>query len=544
MLFPAPSSRDARIERRSLQSGVQKLSDIVLINPRFEISFWGFEFVLPFIGKRANMPVAALPLLAALTPPEGHVTIIDENVEPIDFDRCARADIVGVTGMVVQRDRMREIVLELKKRNVFTVVGGPWVSVNESSFARLADVIFVGEAEQTWPQFLRDWQIGKASARYEQADKTDMTRVPMPRLDLLKMNRYAFGSVQFSRGCPFQCEFCDIIVVFGRRPRLKTSKQVLAELEQLRAQKLSNVFIVDDNLIGSKKVIKEILRDVIGWQRQNGFPLDFVTEASIDLADDPELMRLMVEANIAAVFVGLESTSEDSLRETKKLQNVRAGGSMIEKVRRIQGAGMEVWGGMIVGFDHDDESTFAAQQSFFDAARISIAMVGMLSAIPKTPLHARLAAAGRIDPAENPTYGTNVIPLRMSREELTEGYVRLMDNLYKPKAYFDRLDDLFIAGKIEIDRAWQQYASQRPWLRRCRHLRLWLESAVLVVRLLSRTPDRTLRTIYRQRIWRFLQMRRNPTALRVYAIKCAVHYHMYQLARALQSRVHPIINTY
>jgi radical SAM superfamily enzyme YgiQ (UPF0313 family) len=544
LLFPAPSSRDARIERRSLQSGVQQLSDIVLINPRFEISFWGFEFVLPFIGKRANMPVAALPLLAALTPPEGHVTIIDENVEPIDFDRCARADIVGVTGMVVQRDRMREIVLELKKRNVFTVVGGPWVSVNESSFARLADVIFVGEAEQTWPQFLRDWQIGKASARYEQADKTDMTRVPMPRLDLLKMNRYAFGSVQFSRGCPFQCEFCDIIVVFGRRPRLKTSKQVLAELEQLRAQKLSNVFIVDDNLIGSKKVIKEILRDVIGWQRQNGFPLDFVTEASIDLADDPELMRLMVEANIAAVFVGLESTSEDSLRETKKLQNVRAGGSMIEKVRRIQGAGMEVWGGMIVGFDHDDESTFAAQQSFFDAARISIAMVGMLSAIPKTPLHARLAAAGRIDPAENPTYGTNVIPLRMSREELTEGYVRLMDNLYKPKAYFDRLDDLFIAGKIEIDRAWQQYASQRPWLRRCRHLRLWLESAVLVVRLLSRTPDRTLRTIYRQRIWRFLQMRRNPTALRVYAIKCAVHYHMYQLARALQSRVHPIINTY
>jgi radical SAM superfamily enzyme YgiQ (UPF0313 family) len=544
LLFPATSSRDARIERRSLQSGVQKLSDIVLINPRFEISFWGFEFVLPFIGKRANMPVAALPLLAALTPPEGHVTIIDENVESIDFDRCARADIVGITGMVVQRDRMRQIVLELKKRNVFTVVGGPWVSVNESSFAGLADVIFIGEAEETWPQFLTDWQIGKAAARYEQADKADMTRVPMPRLDLLKMNRYAFGSVQFSRGCPFQCEFCDIIVVFGRRPRLKTSKQVLAELEQLRAQKLSNVFIVDDNLIGNKKAIKEILRDVIHWQRENGFPLDFVTEASIDLADDPELMRLMVEANIAAVFVGLESTNEDSLREAKKLQNVRAGGSMIDKVRRIQEAGMEVWGGMIVGFDHDDESTFAAQQSFLDAARISIAMVGMLSAIPKTPLHARLAAAGRIDPAENPAYGTNVIPLRMSREELTEGYVRLMDNLYKPKAYFDRLDDLFIAGRIEIDRAWQLYASQRPWLRRRRHLRLWLESAVLVVRLLSRTPDRTLRTIYRQRIWRFLQMRRNPTALRVYAIKCAVHYHMYQLARALQSRAHPIINTY
>ena len=194
------------------------MADIVLINPRFGISFWGFEFVLPFVGKRANMPVAALPLLAALTPPGDLVTIIDENVESIDFDRCARADIVGITGMVVQRHRMREIVLELKKRNVFTVVGGPWVSVNESSFADLADVIFVGEAEETWPQFLKDWQMGRAAARYEQADKTDMTRVPIPRLDLLKMNRYAFGSVQFSRGCPFQCEFCDIIVVFGRRP--------------------------------------------------------------------------------------------------------------------------------------------------------------------------------------------------------------------------------------------------------------------------------------------------------------------------------------
>jgi radical SAM superfamily enzyme YgiQ (UPF0313 family) len=361
---------------------------------------------------------------------------------------------------------------------------------------------------------------------------------------LLKMNRYAFGSVQFSRGCPFQCEFCDIIVVFGRRPRLKTSKQVIAELEELRAYGLSNVFIVDDNLIGNKKAIKEVLRDVIDWQQHNGFPLHFVTEASIDLADDPELMRLMVEANIAAVFVGLESTSEDSLREAKKLQNVRAGGSMIDKVRRIQGAGMEVWGGMIVGFDHDDEGTFEAQKEFFRAARISIAMVGMLSAIPKTPLHRRLAAAGRLDPAENPVYGTNVIPLRMGRDELSAGYVQLMDNLYEPDAYFDRLDDLFITGRIEIDRAWQQYAARHPWRRCWRHLRFWFESAGLFARLLSRTPDRTLRTIYRRRIWQFLQMRRNPTALRVYAIKCAVHYHMYQLVRALQSRDHPLINTY
>ena len=249
------------------------MADIVLINPKFEISFWGLEHALPFVGKRANMPVAALPLLAALTPAQHTVTIIDENVEPIDFDRCARADIVGVTGMSVQRHRMREILTELKRRGVFTVVGGPWITVKEDYFGELADVIFIGEAEETWPRFLADWAAGHAAKRYEQADKTDLSRVPAPRLDLIKMNRYAFGSVQFSRGCPFQCEFCDIIVTFGRRPRLKTAPQIIAELEGLRAQNQSFVFIVDDNLIGNKKAIKAVLHDVIAWQRANGYPL-------------------------------------------------------------------------------------------------------------------------------------------------------------------------------------------------------------------------------------------------------------------------------
>src|SRR5437764_3289429 len=296
------------------------MADIVLINPRFEISFWGLEHALPLLGKRANMPVAALPLIAALTPPRHTVTIIDENVETIDFERCQKADIVGVTGMIVQRRRMREILAELRKRNCYAVVGGPWVSVSESYFDSLADVIFVGEAEETWPKFLDDWEEGRARRRYEQDDKTDLAKVPPPRLDLLEMNRYAFGSVQFTRGCPFTCDFCDIIVIFGRRPRLKTHAQITAELEALRAQKLRFVFIVDDNIIGNKKAIKDILHHVIAWQKANGYPLMFVTEASIDLADDAELMQLMVEANITAVFVGIESVSEESLKEAKKLQ--------------------------------------------------------------------------------------------------------------------------------------------------------------------------------------------------------------------------------
>jgi len=499
--------------------------------------------VLPLLGKRANMPVAALPLLAALTPPEDHVAIIDENVEVIDFERCARADIVGVTGMVVQRQRMREIVLELKKRNVFTVVGGPWVSVEEASFSQLADAIFVGEAEGTWPQFLDDWKKGKAARRYEQAEKSDMTQVPAPRLGLLKIDRYVFGNVQFSRGCPFQCEFCDIIVMLGRRPRLKTSQQILAELDQLRAHKLLQVFIVDDNFIGNKKAIKHILRDIIRWQQANGFPLEFFTEASLDLADDAELMQLMVEANINGVFVGIESTSEESLRETKKLQNLRPGGSMVDKIRRIQDAGMDVWGGMIIGFDHDDEGTFEAQEEFVRAARVSTVLVGMLSAIPKTPLYARLAAAGRLDDKEN-RYGTNIVPLRMSREALSGGYVRLMADLYEPNAYFDRLDNLVLAGHIEIDRAWQQYAARHPFRRHGRHARIWLETAVVFVRFLSRLPDRTLRSIYWQRTWHLLRTRREPSIFKLYAIKCAMHYHLHQLARTLQDRNRPVINTY
>src|SRR5205085_12489044 len=196
----------------------------------------------------------------------------------------------------------------------------------------LADVVFVGEADETWPQFLRDFEQRRHQCRYEQPEKTDMTRLPLPRIDLLKADRYMFGSVQFSRGCPFTCEFCDIIVTFGRRPRVKTSAQIIAELESQRAQGMRLVFIVDDNLIGDKRAIKAVLREVAAWQEANGYPLVFVTKASLDLAEDEELMALMIDAGITAVFVGIESPNEASLRETKKLQNVRKGDSMVGRV--------------------------------------------------------------------------------------------------------------------------------------------------------------------------------------------------------------------
>ena len=476
------------------------MADIVLINPAFDTSYWGLEHALPLFGKLANVPPASLPLLAALTPSEHHVTLVDESVEELDFDQLARADIVGITGMSVQRRRMREILERVKERGGFTVVGGPWVTVQEDYFDELADAIFVGEAEETWPRFLLDWQRDEHRARYEQSARSDMTRVPTPRFDLLKMRHYMFGSTQFSRGCPFQCEFCDIIVTFGRRPRLKTSAQVIAELEALRAEKMEIVFVVDDNLIGNKTAIKTLLGDLALWQRQNGYPLMFFTEASLDLAEDEELMQLMTEANFVSVFIGIESPNEASLRETKKFQNVRKGGSIADRVRIVQDAGLDVWCGMILGFDHDDTTIFAAQKRFLQDARIAHAMIGILHAIPKTPLYNRLAAENRLDYEDEPSYGTNVIPLQMSRDELTDGYIELMRDVYSPQAYFDRVDDLFLNDRFRFAVPRMKYSRNHPWRGLKSQALNLVRFAGIYWRLMRTVKDRSLRSEYRRRI--------------------------------------------
>jgi radical SAM superfamily enzyme YgiQ (UPF0313 family) len=520
------------------------MADIVLINPRFEASFWGMEYALPLFGKKANLPVACLPLLAALTPPGHNVTLLDENVEPLDFDRLARADVVGITGMSVQRFRMREILAELKRRGTFTVVGGPWVTVREDYFGDLADVIFVGEAEETWPRFLQEWQQGRHACRYEQAEKTDMTQVPAPRFDLLKMQDYMFGSVQFSRGCPFQCEFCDIIVTFGRRPRLKTSAQVIAELEALRAQQIFLTFVVDDNLIGNKKAIKALLHDLIAWQQNQGYPMRFFTEASLDLAEDPELLRLMVEANFGSVFIGIESPNEASLRETKKYQNVRKGATILNRVHTIQEVGLEVWCGMILGFDNDDPTVFDAQREFLREARITHAMVGMLVAIPKTPLYDRLAGEGRLDPNDVSEYGTNVIPLRMSRQALRDGYLQVLKELYEPEAFFGRLDDLYLKHKTPFFPGMRHYYRGHPRRRLEEIVKDLSRAAGLFTRLMWRVPEVTLRREYRRRLVGLLQARPDPHLLFIYTVNCAMHYHHYTMTKQMAVGRSALVNSF
>lgn len=426
---------------RAATKASAKTLSICLINPRFEPSYWGFEFALPLYpgDKRSTMVPGSLAAVAGLCG-DHEVYLLDENVEDIDWEFLQSFDLVGVTGMNVQKMRMRQILIELRERKKFTVVGGPFASVQEKFFEGLCDVIFVGEAETTWPQFLDDFARGAPTKkRYQQSAMTDMTQAPRPRVDLLKVDRYATGALQYSRGCPFQCEFCDIIVIYGRKPRVKEPAQLVAELDDMRRAGFHSAFIVDDNFIGNKKKAKALLFELIPWMERHNYPLRLMAEASIDLADDTELLELMYRANFRSVFIGIETPRVASLNETKKFQNTR-GDSLAAKLGRIQSAGLDVSGGFIVGFDSDDKGIFDDQFQFIQENGITLAMVGMLQAVPKTPLYDRLKKDGRLV-EEDPS--CNFVPQQMTRDELRQGYWRLVERLYCPEAYLDRYFKVF-----------------------------------------------------------------------------------------------------
>jgi radical SAM superfamily enzyme YgiQ (UPF0313 family) len=520
------------------------MARICLINPRFPTSFWGLNHGLPLLGKKANMPVLALPVLAGLTPPGHEVVVIDENVQDIDFDALKGFDIVGLTGMTVQRDRMRDILLELQVRDIFAVVGGPWITVAENWYDGLVDVIFVGEAEETWPRFLEDWSRGQWQTRYEQAEKSDMTKIPTPRYDLIPFREYAMGCIQTSRGCPFQCEFCDIIVIFGRRPRVKTPAQVIEEIEAQHRLGARVIFLVDDNFIGNKKAAKGILREIVAWQHRRGYPLAFFTEASLDLAEDDELMQLMADAGMVAVFIGIESPDEEALRETKKLQNVR--GSLIERVHKVQQYGLEVYAGMIVGFDSDDEGIFDRQFEFLQRSRVIGAMAGMLSAIPKTPLYERLEAAGRLDnaAADDPRIATNIIPLLMTREAMRDGWLDLMDRLYDAENYFERFDDLFIKGRLPLATAKMKWLRKNKPFQYLKNQSLTILGAlVMLARLWTDPRTKPYRPVYAKYLRRMLAAGRPPRYLFQFAWKCILHTHFATMTRQMVRGESRLVNT-
>lgn len=414
---------------------------LLLINPRSPESFWNFRWGIERLQthKSAINPPLGLATLAALCPPHWQVTIVDENIEPIPL--TPDADLIGIAGMGAQFPRQSELLRYYRGRGHFVVAGGSFASLCPERYSDIADSVICGEAEYLWPIFCRDFEACQPRTLYRETQTVNLAESPVPRFDLLKLSRYSTATLQFSRGCPYRCEFCDIIVMFGRRPRQKTPEQIGRELDALRALGVRNVFFVDDNLIGEPKVAKELLRFLADYQARNRYRFRFGTEASLNLARDSQLLALFREANFQWVFIGIESPDPKSLRETRKLQNVRE--DPLSAVRRIHANGIEVLAGFIVGFDNDTIDTFELQYDFIMRSGIQAAMVGMLNALPRTPLHERLRLAGRLREhdveGDNTKLATNVVPLNMSYTDLVDGYRRLYARLLTDEAIAQRI---------------------------------------------------------------------------------------------------------
>ena len=418
---------------------------LLLINPRFPESFWSFKWALDRVvsGKRAINPPLGLATLAALCPTDWDVSIVDENTASLPL--APEADIIGIGGMGVQFGRQRELLAYYRKRGYHVVAGGSYASLCPERYDGLADTVVAGEAEYVWPRFCRDFERGEPGPLYQETGTVSLEDSPVPRFDLLDLPKYQTVSLQYSRGCPFRCEFCDIIVMFGRKPRTKTPAQVGRELDALRRQGVRSAFFVDDNLIGNKPAAKELLRALAAYQREHAYRFHFGTEASLNLAQDPELLALFRAANFGWVFIGIESPDEASLRETLKFQNTRQ--DLLTSVRTIYAHGIDVFAGFILGFDHDTPESFARQHRFIADSGIQAAMIGLLQATPKTPLYERLAADGRLipdtDSSDNVKLWTNVMPKGMSYGELLAGYRDLHRRLFDDRGIAARIRNKF-----------------------------------------------------------------------------------------------------
>lgn len=413
----------------------------LLLYPEFPNTFWSFKHALAFVDKAAGMPPLGLLTVAAMLPQEWELRLVDMNVTRLTDADLRWADCVFISAMAVQRDATVAAIRRCKAVGLTVVAGGPLFTAEPDAFPEV-DHLVLNEAEITLPPFLADFAAGHGRRSYTTDQFADMHTTPLPRWDLIDVRRYATTAVQFSRGCPFDCEFCNITALYGHRPRVKTADQIIAELELFyQAGWRGRVFFVDDNLIGNRRYLKEeLLPAIIRWRQskpgKTGMP--FNTEASINLADDPVLMRLMVEAGFDAVFIGIETPEELSLAECNKKQNV--GRDLVADVKRIQRAGLEVQGGFILGFDSDTPSTFQRQIDFIQRSGIVTAMVGLLQAPPATRLWRRMEAEGRLLGAasgNNVEAATNIVS-RMPVETLYAGYKRVLAHLYAPEHYYER----------------------------------------------------------------------------------------------------------
>lgn len=413
---------------------------ILLVYPQYPETFWSFKYALRFISKKASFPPLGLLTVASLLPEEWEKRLTDMNVSGLSEDDLEWADYVFIGAMFVQRKSAVEVMKRCKKMGVKIVAGGPFFTTQYKEFPEI-DHFVLNEAESTLPLFVKDLENGHPRRIYTSEERPDISQTPSPQWDLINMKKYASMSIQYSRGCPFNCEFCDIPFLNGRRPRTKNKEQILRELNALYSQGWrGSVFFVDDNFIGNKKKLKkEILPRLIQWMEQKKHPFSFFTEASIDLHDDEVLIRLMVKSGFNKVFIGIETPNEESLTECNKFQNKNR--DLLACVDKIQNQGLEVQGGFIVGFDNDPPSIFEKQIRFIQRSGIVTAMVGLLNAPPGSNLYRRLKKENRLlnDPTgDNTDFSINFIP-KMNIQKLMSGYKKILDTIYSPKHYYKRV---------------------------------------------------------------------------------------------------------
>jgi radical SAM superfamily enzyme YgiQ (UPF0313 family) len=411
----------------------------LLVSPRTPDTFWSFSTILGWISKKAAFPPLGLLTVAAMLPASWRVRLVDLNVSPLRDSDIAEADVVLLSAMIVQEASAREVIARCRARGVPVIAGGPLFTTGGERFDGI-DSIVKGEAEDLIAAIASDFEAGRLESVYEAATRPDLSRTPVPRWELIRLADYATMPVQVSRGCPFDCEFCDITAVYGRVPRVKSPEQVITELEALSsAGWKEHVFIVDDNFIGNRARVKPILRAIIAWRARRASRMTFTTEASVNLVDDPELLGLMGEAGFKNVFVGIESPQAASLAECSKVQNRHR--DLVESVRALHRAGLAVMGGFIVGFDSDGPDIFDRQRRFIEQSGVVTAMIGLLTALPGTRLHARLTREGRLiggSTGNNCDGMLNFAP-RLDRGTLVEGYRRLIRQVYAPRAYYGRI---------------------------------------------------------------------------------------------------------
>jgi len=411
----------------------------LLIYPESPNTYWSFKHALPFQGKRSAYPPLGLLTIAPLLPAHWKKRLVDLNVRPLRETDLEWADIALLSGMLIHKPQLLEVLARCRARGLRTVIGGP-VTSSVEELREHADHVVIGEAEDLMPRLGSDLERGVAAPVYRAGEFPDIVKTPTPDLSLIQPRYYSSMGLQYSRGCPFNCEFCDIIEIYGRKPRTKSPEQVVAEVEHLYERRWrGTVFLVDDNFIGNKRRVKEMLPVLAEWNIRRRRPFTFITEASLNLADDAELLRMMKEAGFIRVFVGIETPVEASLIEAHKLQNTRR--SLLESVRRIQHHGMEVMAGFIVGFDSDPSDIFDKQVEFIQESAIPLAMVGLLQALPNTQLYRRLMQEGRIlseGLGDNVQCLLNFVP-RLDPRRLIEGYRSILQRIYDRDAYYERV---------------------------------------------------------------------------------------------------------